>query len=190
MSPEQEGRSLLIVGIDPGRANTGYCKLYYDAVTLEIVEIIPRTITEKDLYVANYDILRFGVSQATMFAHRENFINLFKIDRPSHICCESPFFNKATPSAFRSLSYFLANLFIAVEKALTSTPLDLVDPPTAKKAIGAKGNAKKEDVLKAMEKIPELVDNCEITLKDLDEHSLDSMAIAYYRLQNLRNSSI
>jgi Holliday junction resolvasome RuvABC endonuclease subunit len=88
------------------------------------------------------------------------------------------------------LSYFLANLFIAVEKALTSTPLDLVDPPTAKKAIGAKGNAKKEDVLRAMEKIPELVENCETTLKDLDEHSLDSMAIAYYRLQKLRNPSI
>lgn len=69
----------------------------------------------------------------------------------------------------------------------STIPLDLVDPPTAKIAVGAKGNAGKEEVLAGLVKVCEkegaLFDEEKsgMTIKEIDEHSSDGLAIAYWR---------
>jgi Holliday junction resolvasome RuvABC endonuclease subunit len=71
-----------------------------------------------------------------------------------------------------------------------SLALDLVDPPSAKNAVGAPGNAKKEQVYAAMHKMLDALvyDKTEYDLEfsKLDEHSVDALAIAFWRMKKLQ----
>ena len=88
----------------------------------------------------------------------------------------------------------LMEIVFAVRRAVldydNTQPLDTVDPPRAKKAVGATGNAKKPEMMASVLKLKEEFKLDEVTsnstIENLDEHSIDALAIAYFKLQSLR----
>lgn len=66
-------------------------------------------------------------------------------------------------------------------------PYYMVDPPTVKKAVGAKGNADKEEVKRQLLLIPEIVEKSLVDLSTLDEHSIDAIAVGYFLLNRYRS---
>ena len=65
----------------------------------------------------------------------------------------------------------------------STVPVVFIDPPTVKKAFKAAGN-KKEQMSEALSKLAELQFP---GTENLDEHSVDALAVAYGRLLTLRN---
>lgn len=85
------------------------------------------------------------------------------------------------PAAFSSLVECVAVIRNAVYAYDPFMQLHLVDPTTVKTNIGMKRikGTDKEDVRKALKALQTL-DWDDISIDDLDEHSIDSVAIAYY----------
>jgi len=171
--------SIVLVGIDPGRENTGYARYFIHADTFEIQAIDARTITIKDLCISKRDVLRYGETQASMLAHQDNFTQLFGLDTPAGVLCESPFFNAGTPSAFKSLTTLIANICTALERAASRGKIEYVDPPTVKKCVGVKGTGKQE-VKNAVARLNEISEKLAVPIDELSEHAIDAIAVGYY----------
>lgn len=85
-------------------------------------------------------------------------------------------------AAFRALTECMVFISDAVGRYDPMMLLHVVDPPTAKMAVGLviKKGMTKDDVKKAVLALKDLENPNGIILEDLDEHSIDSIAVGYY----------
>ncbi len=188
--PEGASAQGLIVSIDPGSTNLGYGKIYFDVRDLEIIQTTAFTLDGSRMDTPLSDADTHGDRYTRIFALAKALENQFIADRPNLIICESPFMAKRMPMAFGALTEVVFAARIAARAYSANIPLELIDPPSAKKAVGAMGNAKKDAMLvalKAMTPILKFTPNqFGQTLEQLDEHSVDAIAIAYSLLLKLR----
>jgi Holliday junction resolvasome RuvABC endonuclease subunit len=115
-----------------------------------------------------------------------NILDILRYHQPIAVVCESPFFNSKRPQAFAALIEATNMIRQTVWAYDRSIGLDLVDPPSVKRAVGAKGNAGKDDVHTAVTAIGELNYEGLLPLSSLDEHSIDAIAVAYSKLIEYR----
>jgi Holliday junction resolvasome RuvABC endonuclease subunit len=178
-----------LLGIDPGSETLGVACLSVDANTLEIVNTQAITFIGSKLgmnpWMTNVHSARF----ARIAAHKENLKRVFSQTLPVAIACESPFYNPRRPNAFEVLVETLDMIRQAVWEYDQHLALDLVDPPTVKISVGAKGNADKDVMRAKILALPNLNFTGSIPLHLLDEHSIDAIAVAYSKLQQYRNGS-
>jgi len=180
-------RTACIVGIDPGSETLGLCLLYFDVITLELLAVEAFTFTGSKLPFMSPAIASIhGERAARLQAHRENLLNILRLKRPLAVICESPFFNPLRPSAFAPLVETLDAIRAALFEYNPYMALHLVDPPTAKNAVGAKGNAGKEDVYKAIQRL-QGIPFVGCSPQTLSEHALDAFAIAYSRYKSYKS---
>jgi Holliday junction resolvasome RuvABC endonuclease subunit len=92
--------------------------------------------------------------------------------------------NLRRPQAYGALTEVVSMIRSTVIDHDWFVPFSLVDPPTVKMAVGAKGNADKDGVMAAMKLIPEIT--ALIDCSTLDEHSVDAIAVGYCALVRLR----
>ena len=187
LMPNNAGDTATIVGIDPGSETLGICMLDFNVVTMAVVKTTAQTFVGSKLgmmsrWIAESHSERF----ARIEAHKQNLKQLLWINRPLIVACESPFYNSLRPSAYGVLVEVLNALKYACYEYNPDLPFTLIDPPSAKKAVGAKGNAKKEQMREAVLVLPDLFFQGPVPLNNLDEHSIDSIAIAYSKLQQFR----
>ncbi len=95
------------------------------------------------------------------------------------VASESPFFNTRRPNAFAALLEVLTMIRDSVIEYNPYQPLIGIDPPTVKKAVGAPGNADKTGVLSALFGISNSLKLDKKYIDQLDEHSVDAVAVAY-----------
>lgn len=185
---EQSDRVANIIGIDPGSQTLGFSVLSFDVVTNEIVKTQAKTFTGSKLAcVSEWEELTHGERQARISAHGKNLLELFNHYMPLQIACEAPFYNMKRPNAFQAL----LEVILEVKKsAMLYDPwrvVYLIDPPTVKKSVGASGGGDKDAVKKAIRlKTEEL--KLTQDLDEYDEHSIDSIAVAYCRFQEMKKS--
>lgn len=177
-----------VIGIDPGTTTLGVGVIVGDLKNKKIISCAARTINAAKLCVSELDKTVHSDKYARIFAIAKSISTILAETQPIAVACESPFMSRRRPSAYGPL----VEIIYAVRKTLheydNTMSLDLIDPPTAKIAVGAKGNSDKVAVLSAIEKLiknnPDFQfdakrSGCE--LKELDEHSSDAIAIAYWR---------
>jgi Holliday junction resolvasome RuvABC endonuclease subunit len=188
--PEQAGYTALIIGIDPGSNTLGFSEIYFDVRDLSIIKSVARTLKGASI------LGPLGLSQS----HSDRYCRIFSLAKeilknfvelePNFVICESPFISSRQPMAYGALMEIVFAVRRAVLDYDSTQPMDTVDPPRAKKAVGAPGNAKKPEMqsavikLKDEFKLDELLSDA--PLESLDEHSIDALAIAYFKLQSLR----
>lgn len=174
-----------IIGIDPGSTTLGFSVLEYDARTLEIVRTYAYTFNAGKMDLSELDVENHSERYARIYALTEALFTAFRQLDPTFVICESPFMAMKRPQAYGALVEVVFAIRMALRQFDPTMKLDLIDPPSAKNAVGAAGNAKKEQVHAAMLKLlPQLhfdEDASGMTFKELDEHSVDSAAIAYSR---------
>ena len=177
-----------VIGIDPGSETLGVACLSLDARTLEIVNTQAMTFVGSKLgmneLMENVHSARF----ARIAAHQQNLKNIFGQLLPVAVVCESPFYNPRRPGAFAPLVETLDAIRRAVWEYDQMLPLDMVDPPTVKRSVGAKGNADKDVMKQHVLALPDLNFTGLIPLHLLDEHSIDAIAVAYSKIQLYRNT--
>ena len=177
-----------IVGIDPGSETLGLCRISFNVNTLQIVSTQAQTYigtkiqTGMSRWILEYQTERF----ARIHAHKLNLGRILIQSRPLTVACESPFYSSRRPGAFSALTEVISALRYACFEYDPRLPFTLIDPPSAKIAVGAKGNAKKEQVQEAVLQLPDLNFIGDVSLNKLDEHSIDSIAIAYSKIQEWR----
>lgn len=186
--PQNPERIANVIGIDPGTQSLGLCCISFDVDTLAITRVHAETfIGDKlnpDECLSQIHSDRF----ARIEAHKNNLVKQFNIYNPNWIICESPFFNTKRPQAFSALVEIVNAIRYAVVEYDNITRLELIDPPSVKKAVGAAGNAKKDGVMAAILNIDELCLNSTRPMAMMDEHSIDASAVCYYKFNEIRKS--
>jgi Holliday junction resolvasome RuvABC endonuclease subunit len=178
-----------IIGIDPGSTTLGFSVLEYDARTLKIIRTYAFTFNAGKMKLSDLDIENHSERYARIYELMEALYEKFVELKPTFVICESPFMAMRRPQAYGALVEVVFAIRSALRKYDPTMSLDLIDPPSAKNAVGAPGNAKKEQVAAALKKLlPELhfdVALSEASFDQLDEHSVDGTAIAYSRWKKL-----
>lgn len=175
-----------IVGIDPGSDNVGLAVLEIDIKLMLLVKISAKTITGRKMFDHNsWEVSMIGERAARIKAIKQELINFFIQERPISIACESPFFNPRRPNAYGVLVEVLTMIKQAVYEADPWRQLQLVDPPTAKKAVGAPGNADKDKMKECVIKNYGYFYHGDTPVDELDEHSIDAIAVAYSNFLSL-----
>lgn len=171
--------SRFLIGIDPGSETIGISKIELNTVSLDIISIDADTFIASKLPFNLIDQLTNGDRYAKIRALSNHLSYLFDKYNPIAVCCESPFYNSRMPAAFGSLTEVLCAIRQALEKYDPWQKLQLLDPPNVKKAVGAKGNADKDQMRQAISKHSEIFPCLLKSIDQYDEHSLDSIAVAY-----------
>lgn len=182
-----------IIGIDPGSDTLGLSVLEVDIVTLNLISIQAQTIVGRRMFDdKGWSAQLHGDRITRIKAHQENLTVLFRQIDPLCICAESPFINIRRPSAYGALVEVITMIRNAVMDYDPWKHLYLTDPPTVKKAVGAPGNADKTvvkaHVIKLLGSYYTPIDG--VTIDQLDEHSIDAIAVGYSRLLGMRNINI
>lgn len=184
MSPRSEIETpFRVVGLDPGTENFGFTvlDLYLSSGELE-VRHTETIVPQKMLSDYRSEERIHGARTARLMALEDSLFNRFEIFQPHAVCTESPFLGRF-PQAFAALTECVSFVRRAVCRYDRYMPLEMVDPPTAKKAVGmtVKRGITKDDVKAAILKLTKLRYAEGIDPNALDEHELDSIAVAYYQ---------
>lgn len=189
--PDHQITDVAIIGIDPGSETLGVCELRFRPQDLSITTIQAFTYHASKLHSNSQYHDTHGDRLSRIYSLYHALLHLFHTAQPICIACESPFINVRRPQAYGALVEVVSGaIHRAVSEYSTHHPLYMVDPPSVKRAVGAKGNADKLEVQYAMSQIPEITIPLQRGLASLDEHSVDACAVAYHQLQQLRQGRL
>lgn len=184
LTPSQ--RAYRIIGIDPGTDTLGVAVLDLDLLNGQISLVEARTFDGTQLarpYSAIAGV--HGDRQARLLAHEDNLYGYFNYIQPHSVIAESPFMRKF-PAAYAALTECIVHIRRGLMRYDAFMALHMVDPPTAKKAVGAVAKGSNKDGVKtAILKLPTLLNPYRIDIAALDEHSIDAIAVGYVRAQEL-----
>jgi len=170
--------TFFIVSMDPG-SNTGVAVFELDAVTLDIVSISTMVIVLNNL-IGKVD----SVSIARINALHNICTDIANVYKPKVVGYETAFLNSRFPKAVVQLSQYTSVMEQAFNNADSFTKLYGYPPKLVKKLIGGGGNADKDGMLVAVNKIPEL--SSKLLLNRLTEHEIDAIAVGYITVQAVR----
>lgn len=186
--PKQPEYIARLIGIDPGTQSLGLCCMWIDALSLQITNIEATTFIGDKLPQLTWMQENHSDRFARIYAHRQNLLNTFNHYQPVWIRSEAPFINMRRPQAFAALIEIVDAIRLAVAEYDRGIGLELIDPSTVKKSVGASGGADKNGVKASISRIDEISSKINISL--LDEHSIDSVAVAYSKLLEVRQNTI
>ena len=177
----------LIMAIDPGTNTMGVAMIRFRFKDLSIVSVEATTYVGERLRGGSDDFgLIHGDRYLRLRRHLENLSKLMTQHQPTIVASETAFYGRSKPNAYQAL---VETIFV-IKQALWSynedLPLMTYDPRTVKNALNAKGT-KKEDMLKAIKEVKEIMDKIE-RFEDMDEHSIDAIAVGYAALNEYRKS--
>lgn len=170
-----------IMGIDPGSRNLGIAIFYIDIYTLDILEIIPIPISlnKYNIYANN----RNGLT-SRLFYLRQEFTDILMAYSPVAISIESGFINPRMPGAVIPLASAITIMSSVIMQYDFETSIIDYPPSIIKKAVGADPHGNKSPVFNALSKNKEISNIINLDL--LTEHCVDSIAIAYTMLIEIR----
>jgi len=178
--------SAYIIAIDPGSMSLGLCAIELDVLTRQIKSVQAKTIKVDKLFFSDdFDDTVLGNRLARINRLKGVLTSVMNSVKPIAVICESPFFSHLRPSAFGVLMEVLNGVRQAVCDYNPWMKLDLIDPPTVKKSVGASGAAKKEQVKEKVLQNTDLKFMPHSLAENLDEHSIDAVCIGYCFYKNV-----
>ena len=187
--PEHASTIASIIGIDPGTDTLGVANIYFDIPTMRIVSTQAQTLKGAKCAAGSWTSEINGDRWGRIESHYETLGHIFNHYQPLEIACEAPFINRRQPQAGLALTEVVAMIKHAVIRYDSWKRLYMIDPPTVKNAVGVLGRAGGPEgkmlMRTAVLAMPVLNYNGEIPLEQLDEHSIDAIAVAYCRFKNL-----
>ena len=173
------------MGLDPGTNKLGVGIMCVDMKTSAIVSISAITLVGEKLAKGSWMSEMHGDRFGRIAVLQDQLAGILHAYQVVDIASESPFYSLRHPNAYGALTEVICAIRDAVVYYDCWKGLTLIDPPTVKIAVGAKGNADK-DVMK--EKVMALLGQHYqgiIPINELDEHSVDAIAVVYCRWRQL-----
>lgn len=178
-----------ILALDPGTNNLGISVMTVDLIKLEIINISSTTIAVKNNLLLPDDEDNYGSRQAKL-----NYLTSVVIDAvvkydAISLVTEGPFYNMRRPGAFAPLVELLQQIKVELYRIRPLVKFIVYEPSTVKQGVGAKGNADKDGVKNAVLKIANSSEFINlISLDELDEHGVDSIAVAITHFNNIKKT--
>lgn len=173
------------LAVDPGLTNAGIAVFTIDFITFEIKGI--KTFPSTFIHAAQSNVLGIGEKLSHRFLKarfQANYLlTLTAVIKPAFIVIEAPFFSMKFPGAFRPLVELLGIYRTELYYRFPELHLVTYEPREVKKSVGAKMIGK-EEVLKALVKIPEIMLFFDPSNKT--EHEIDAVAVGFKHLLALR----
>lgn len=177
--PEGSGSIISIVGIDPGSTTLGTGILWVDLSIMKVIASSAKTFNGDRLHGESWTGSLFGDRIGRILTLENELVRVFNHVQPYMIASESPFMSMRRPQAYGVLTEVICAVRNAVMRYDAWKPLHLIDPPRVKKAVGAAGNAGKDEVKQALMRLTDINYSGDVPLELLDEHSVDALAVAY-----------
>lgn len=169
-----------ILGIDPGTHNLGVGILTVEFGTFEILASVAFTITALKVMPKDaWAIEMHGERTSRIYTLMSELDRCFNFYNPIRIACESPFYNPRRPMAYGSLVEILSAIRTTVWNYDRWRRIQTYDPPSVKKAVGAKGGADKDVMKEKVTNMSQLRWSGPYPITALDEHAIDGLAVAY-----------
>ncbi len=176
---------LRVLGIDPGTTTMGIAVLDWDLESPVIDVATAFTLVANDRQMGYQSTADLHGSRVARLQLQADLVRGLLYDfRPHVVIAEAPFMGRFAQS-FSALVECVQTIRGVLFEYDPHMPFNLIDPPSVKKAVGvAKGKmSDKEDVRRALSEQPDL--RWHVNLSDLDEHSVDAVAIARYYLRQV-----
>lgn len=188
--PADTDTTISIIGIDPGSETMGVGIITLDVFSHVIESCEAYTFTGSKLPGSEWTSAISPARVQRIEAHEDNLLRIFRRVKPLVIGSEAPFINKRFPQAGLVLTEVISAIRSAVKKYDKWRRMYMVEPSRAKNSVGAPGGADKDTVKQAMLQIPELVNTAITPIIDLDEHSVDGLAVCYCLTKALLDSDL
>lgn len=175
-----------IIALDPGTNNLGLTVMSINILSMCVVETTTFTVTVKNNLLLPDDEDNYGLRQAKL-----NYLVSVVIDAVIKydaitLVSEGPFYNMRRPGAFAPLVELLQQIKVELYKIRPLVKFVVYEPSTVKQGVGAKGNADKDNVKIALRNVVEKLKFISLdTLDSMDEHSVDSIAVAITHYNNI-----
>jgi len=191
--PADASRVAKVIGIDPGTDTLGVATIAFDTQTGAILYTTARTFRGERLSRHSWAREIHGDRLGRLAALEDELLDFFRSERPVAVASEAPFLRKKFAQAFSALTQAVYAAYTALRRYDMWMELYMIEPTVAKTAVGAltkapKGMTKqefKQEVTKALMRMPHLNYQGIGSLDQLDEHSTDAIAVAYCRYQTL-----
>lgn len=181
---------LVIVGVDPGVSHMGMCAMYVTPDLSTIKHITAKTTHGDHAELETYLTTNIDERYTKIIYHEHNLSNWISYHDPSYVVYEKPFIQGSRPQAYGAL----VESTMCIKRAVYGTSRYIYvyeyTPLNIKRSIGVKNFHSKDYVLEAIQNIPELYELLKNKMSLLDDHALDSIAVAYTHLNNLRNNLV
>jgi Holliday junction resolvasome RuvABC endonuclease subunit len=177
-----------IVGIDPGTDTLGVSVLDLDLADGSISLVTSQTFHGSKL-IRGYQEMEetMGARFARLHVLEQLLVDAFHEEQPHSIISESPYFNSRRPQAYGALVEAMAMIGRAVYRYHSRMPLLTVDPASNKANLKVSGKSGDKELMKAaVLKQADILNPHHIDLAQLDEHSIDSASVGYYRACQVR----
>ena len=184
--PDLNESEYRIVGIDPGTTTLGISCLGFCLESGYFNLISSKTLNAskepgRRPMLAQYQ----GDLYARLRALEDMLVEAFEALKPDAVVVETPFYNPRRPGAFAPL----VSIFLTIQNALVRYNPMLsvlkVDPAKSKARLGVSGSSSDKSLVRdALARHLKDADP-EGRIMQLDEHSSDSLAAAYYHATNL-----
>lgn len=178
----EESRYFRVGSIDPGTDTLGTAVHDVDLFNGEVILRDANTLRgERNSRQYPGLMETHGNRWAKLHSHEVELIHWLQYWCPNSLICESPFLGRF-PQAFEALVECKTFIRRALYQYDRTMPLDTVDPPSAKIAVGVSGKSKnKEEVMRGILKLPNYRNESGKVITSLDEHSTDAIAVGYYK---------
>lgn len=182
--PAGAERIASVIGFDPGSDTLGVGILSFDVETLVIVSTQAFTLNGTRNGRGSFVTQVHGDRRGRIDSHKYEIARVLQLVRPVAIASESPFMSRRRPAAYGALTEVVCAIWEALMLYDPWRPLEMIDPPTVKRAVGVSGKTGGPEGKKLMQKALLVLEhtlhyNGLVPMAELDEHSIDALAVAY-----------
>ena len=179
-SPFDSDKAIRFIGIDPGSHHLGFSVLEKNLEDNTIALIYSHTIKGSTIEKEYAHIKEYaGARFAKVYGYKMTLMEYFENFEPDHVICESSYMGNFA-AAYGALMEMIMTVMMAAVEYRSNLSVTTIDPASVKKYIGAKGNNGDKDVMRQCVKNLEILFYQPVSIDELDEHSIDSIAIGYW----------
>ena len=176
-----------ILSFDPGLSMSGWTVSEYDPnEKIMHVRNCGMLYPNENLQLASNrkNTIRYGMRIITLDQLRDNVKNLMNTYNPDFVVTEDAFYNPTRPTAYCALIQWITTVAIVLHDEYKHTLFKLA-PKIAKQVISGFGGAEKLGVQYAVSHKGDIKFNKDINVKELTEHTCDSIGIGYTFIQEI-----
>lgn len=172
-----------ILAIDPGTTSTGFAVVDYDLVDQRIHVPFAQTFHRKDILKAKPWMAEvYGDRQTAVHGYGEIMRWLLHTWEPTDVISEAAYLARMI-NAFRALTEIATALRTEVMNWDVTVPYHTIEPSPVKRNMKVSGKSSdKEEMLIALKQRSDVTYPVPNFLDALDEHSIDAICVALYRI--------
>lgn len=182
------------MGIDPGTDTLGVSVLDVHLHLNTLSLVFAQTFQGAQMAQHYRYIMQVhGDKVARLKAHEDNLYYLLTLYQPHEVISEAPYMGRF-PAAYGALVQCMDSIRGALIRYDPMLPLHTADPPTVKNAVGVGGRTGDKALMAtAVQQLVEqsiLLNPNGLCIAALDEHSIDSIAVAYVRARHALSTNL